>query len=311
MATTATTATAPPVQARLPVRRRRRRLRWNPAYAFIAPSVLIIAVFIAEPIVQSAWMSLHHWSIGSSHHQFVGAGNYTSLWHDSRFWNALRVTCVYTVAVGVGQIVLGFVIALRLQRTSWYTAILRSAFFFPFIASLVVTGIVWQFLLDPQVGLVDGWLQKLGFGPTNWLQSTSLALPSLIVVGIWKNVGFAMIVLLAGLQTVPAYLHEAALLDGASYLQRLRYVVVPALRPPLLFIAVMATINGLQLFDLNYVMTSGGPLFHTESVVMYLYQRGFIDFKLGYATAIAMVLFVLILAVSAVQLRLLRYRDDD
>jgi ABC-type sugar transport system permease subunit len=261
--------------------------------------------------VQSAWMSLHNWSIGSSHHQFVGVGNYTNLWHDSRFWNALRVTCVYTLVVGAGQLVVGLALALRLQRTSWYTAILRSAFFFPFIASLVVTGIVWQFLLDPQVGLIDGWLHKLGFGATNWLQSTSLALPTLIVVGIWKNVGFAMIVLLAGLQTVPEDLHEAARLDGASAAQRLRYVVLPALRPPILFIAVMATINGLQLFDLNYVMTGGGPLFHTESVVMYLYQRGFIEFKLGYATAIAMVLFAIILAVSALQLRLLRYRDDD
>lgn len=305
------TATAPGVSTRVPVRRRRRRPRWNPAYVFIAPSVLIIGVFIAEPILQSAWMSLHHWSIGSSHHQFLGAGNYTSLWHDHRFWNALRVTCVYTLAVGVGQIVFGLAIALRLQRTRWYTAILRSAFFFPFIASLVVTGIVWQFLLDPQVGLVDGWLRELGFGATSWLQSTSLALPSLIGVGIWKNIGFAMIVLLAGLQTVPDELHEAARLDGANYAQRLRFVVIPALRPPILFLAVMATVNGLQLFDLNYVMTGGGPLFHTESVVMYLYQRGFIDFKLGYATAIAMVLFVLILAVSAVQLRLLRYRDDD
>jgi ABC-type sugar transport system permease subunit len=166
-------------------------------------------------------------------------------------------------------------------------------------------------LLDPQIGLVDGWLHAVGLGSPNWLQSTSLALPTLIVVGIWKNVGFAMIVLLAGIQTVPGDLHEAARLDGATAAQRLRYVTLPALRPAILFTAVLATINGLQLFDLNYVMTDGGPLFHTESLVMYLYQRGFIDFRLGYATAIAMVLFVIILAVSLIQLRLFRYRDDD
>jgi len=294
-----------------PRSRKRRRLRWNPAYAFIAPSILIIGVFIAEPIVQSAWMSLHTWSIGSAHHPFVGFANYTALWHDSRFWNALRVTCVYTVTVGLGQLVCGLALALRLQRTRWYTALLRTAFFFPFIASLVVTGIVWQFLLDPQIGLVDGWLHKVGLGTPNWLQSTSLALPTLIVVGIWKNLGFAMIVLLAGIQTVPDVLHEAARLDGASALQRLRYVTLPALRPAILFTAVLATINGLQLFDLSYVMTNGGPLFHTESLVMYLYQRGFVDFKLGNATAISMVLFVIILAVSLIQLRLFRYRDDD
>jgi multiple sugar transport system permease protein/raffinose/stachyose/melibiose transport system permease protein len=292
------------------VRGRRRRVHWNPAYGFIAPSVILIAVFIAEPIVQSAWMSLHTWSIGSAHHRFVGLGNYTALWHDNRFWNAFRVTCVYTVAVGIGQIVLGLAIALRLQRTRWYTVLLRTAFFFPFIASLVVTGIVWQFLLDPQIGLIDGWLHKLGFGATDWLQSTSLALPTVIAVGIWKNVGFAMIVLLAALQTIPSDLYEAATLDGASWLQRLRFVSLPALRPAILFTSVIATINGLQLFDLNYVMTSGGPLFHTESVVMYLFQRGFIEFKLGYATAISMVLFAVILAVSLLQLRLGRDRDD-
>ena len=293
------------------VRGRWKPPRFNPAYAFIAPSVIILGVFVLAPIVQSAWMSLHDWSAGTSHHPFVGAGNYTMLWSDDRFRNALKVTCLYTAAVGIGQLVLGLVLALRLQRTTWYTAIARTVFFFPFIASLVVTGLVWQFLLNPQIGLIDGWLGKLGYGSTDWLQSTTYALPTLIVVGIWKNVGFTMVVLLAGLQAIPKELLEAATVDGASAFQRLRHVTLPALRPAILFTAVIATVSGLQLFDLNYVLTDGGPLFHTESVVMYLYQRGFIDFRLGYASAIAMVLFALILAVSLVQLRLLRYGDDD
>jgi len=288
-----------------------RRWRFNSAYLFIAPSVILIGVFIAEPIVQSGWMSLHNWTVGESTHKFVGLDNYTNLFHDSRFWNALKVTAIYTAAVSVGQVVLGLAIASRLRRTTWYSALLRTAYFFPFIASLVVVGIIWKFLLDPQVGLVDAWLTDIGISPPDWLQSTSWALPTVIVVGIWKNVGFTMIVLLASMQQVSADLYEAAALDGAGSWQRFRNVTLPALRPALLFTTLIATISGLQLFDLVFSMTSGGPIFHTESVVMYLYEKGFVEFQMGYASALAWVLFVIILAISAVQLRVLRYRDAD
>jgi ABC-type sugar transport system permease subunit len=289
--------------------RQGRAPRFNSAYLFIAPSVILIAVFIAEPILQSGWMSLHNWTIGEATHKFVGLANFTALYHDSRFWNALRVTVVYTVLVSLGQVLLGLAVASRLRRTTWYSSLLRTAYFFPFIASLVVVGIIWKFLLDPQVGLIDAWLTGIGISPPAWLQSTSLALPAVIVVGIWKNVGFTMIVLLAGLQQVPAFLYEAATLDGAGAWQRFRYVTLPALRPALLFTTLIATITGLQLFDLVFAMTGGGPVFHTESVVMYLYEKGFVEFQMGYASAIAWVLFVIILVISAVQLRVLRYRD--
>ena len=213
--------------------------------------------------------------------------------------------------VSLGQVLLGLAVASRLRRTTWYSSLLRTAYFFPFIASLVVVGIIWKFLLDPQVGLVDAWLSAAGISPPAWLQSTALTLPTVIAVGIWKNVGFAMIVLLAAMQQVPGFLYEAATLDGANAWQRFRFVTLPALRPALLFTTLIATITGLQLFDLVFAMTSGGPVFHTESVVMYLYEKGFVEFQLGYASAIAWVLFVIILLVSAVQLRVLRYRDVD
>lgn len=294
-----------------PAHPRRRRPRFNSAYLFILPSVLLIGVFIAEPIVQSGWMSLHDWTVGESHHKFVGLDNYTALYHDSRFWNALRVTVVYTAVVSVGQVVLGLAIASRLRRTTWYSALVRTAYFFPFIASLVVSGIIWKFLLDPQVGLVDAWLSDVGVTPPDWLQSTSLALPTVIAVGIWKNVGFTMIILLAGMQQIPPHLYEAAALDGAGAWKRFLHVTLPALRPALLFTTLIASVTGLQLFDLVFAMTSGGPIFHTESVVMYLYQKGFVEFQMGYASAVAWVLFVIILAISALQLRLSRFRDAD
>jgi ABC-type sugar transport system permease subunit len=294
-----------------PPPRPRRILRPNPAYLFIAPAVLLAGVFIFEPIIQSGWMSLHDWNILDTTHQWVGFANYTELWHDDRFWNALRVTVGYTVLVVLGQVALGLAVATWLRRTTWYTMLLRSAFYFPAIASLAVTGIVWKFLLDPQVGLVDGWLSKIGVSPQDWLQNTALAFPSLVAVGIWKNFGFSMIVLVAALQGVPATLQEAAVLDGANAWQRFRYVTVPAIRPALLFTTVIGTINGLQLFDISYVMTAGGPLHRTESIVMYLYQRGFLEFRLGYASAVAWVLFLLILAVSVLQLRIGGDGRDD
>lgn len=302
--------------ARAPARRgragRRGRRRFNSAYLFVAPSVVLIAIFIAWPIVESAWISLHNWTIGAADNPFTGLANYRGLWHDSRFWNALRVTVIYTAAVTAGQVVLGLAIASRLRRTTWYSSLLRTAYFFPFVASLVVVGIVWKFLLDPQVGLIDAWLGDLGVSsPPQWLQSTALALPTVIAVGIWKNVGFTMIVLLAGMQQVPADLYEAAMLDGAGAWRRFTAVTLPALRPALLFTTLMATITGLQLFDLVFAMTGGGPVFSTESIVMYLYEKGFVEFQMGYASAIAWVLFVVILAVSAVQLKVARHRDGD
>jgi len=290
---------------------RRRRVRLNPAYLFIAPSLILIAVFIVEPIVASGWMSLHDWTIGEATHRFVGLGNYRGLFGDARFRNALGVTVEYTVVVAVGQVVLGLALAERLRRTTWFTSILRAAFFFPFIASLAVTGVVWRFLLDPQVGLVDAWLARVGVGAPDWLQSTTLALPVVMTIGIWKNFGFSMIILLAGMQAVPTERYESARLDGANGAQQFRHVTLPALRGPLLFVTIIATVTGLQLFDLVYVMTSGGPVFHTESIVEYLYQEAFVDFRLGYASAIAWVLFVLIMVVSVVQLRIARYRDVD
>lgn len=290
---------------------RRRRVRFNPAYLFIAPSLILIAVFIAEPIIASGWMSLHDWSIGEASHRFVGFGNYRALAADPRFWNALKVTVEYTAVVAVGQVVLGLALAERLRRTSWFTSILRAAFFFPFIASLAVTGVVWRFLLDPQVGLVDAWLGKLGLSGPDWLQSTTLALPVVMVIGIWKNFGFAMIILLAGMQAVPTERYESAQLDGANGPQQFRHITLPALRGPLLFVTIIATVTGLQLFDLVYVMTDGGPVFHTESIVQYLYEQAFVQFQLGYASAIAWVLFLLIMIVSLVQLRIARYRDVD
>jgi len=288
-----------------------RRPRWQPAYIFLAPAMLILSIFIVYPIGQSLWISLHDWSIGADKQPWVGLGNYRELLDDPRFWNALKVTLLFTV-VSVGlQLVLGFLLATWLQETTPLTRFLRSVYFFPTIVALATIGLVWRFLLDPEIGLVGGWMDWAGADPVNWLQSTTWALPAVIFVGVWKNLGFTMLLMLAGLQGVPAELTEAARIDGANRRQVLRYVTLPSMRPTLLFAAVILTIQSLQLFDLVFAMTRGGPLFTTESLVTYMYTRGFEEFRFGYASAIAWVLFVLIMAVSAIQLRLFRYADVD
>jgi len=292
-----------------PLRRHFRRAA--PAYLFLLPSVAILLVFVAYPIVYSLWMSLHNWSFFSSSHTFVGLANFREMLHDPRFWNALRNTVIYTAVVVPGQVGLGLALAVALQRNTVINKFLRSVYFFPVISALATMGIVWKFLLDPEIGIINHLLVAVGLPSTDFLQSTTWALPAVIAVGIWKSAGFSMVIFLAALQDIPEAIIEAAVVDGASPWSRFRRVTLPMLRPSMLFAAVIATITSMQLFDQVYVMTSGGPLFHTDTLVTYLYQVGFQDFRSGYAAAISWVLFLLILALSMLQLRLFRFKEID
>ncbi len=296
---------------RPPAVKRRRRIRWQPAWLFVAPSLLIISVFIIFPILQSLWFSLHDWKIGAAVQEWVGLGNYLELFADEHFWNALRVTAVFSVVSVVAQMVVGYWLASALLRDNLINRVVRSVFFFPTIVALATIGLVWRFLLDPNIGLVGGLSAAFGAEPIGWLQSTEWALPTVIFVSVWKNLGFTMIILLAGLKGVPAHLYEAARIDGAEGWQLTRFVTLPSIRPTLLFTTMILTINSLQVFDLVYVMTNGGPLFTTDTLVTMMFREGFENFNLGYASAIAWVLFALIMILSIFQLRLFRYRDVD
>jgi len=286
------------------------RRGWQ-AWLFAGPSLAIILVFIAFPIVQSFWFSLHDWKIGATEQKWLGLANYERLFGDPLFWNAFRVTLVFAVASVVLQLVLGYAAASALQREGLLTRMVRSVFFFPTIVALATIGLVWRFLLDPSIGLVAGITTSFGLPAIGWLQDPALALPTVIFVSVWKNVGFTMVILLAGLKGVPAHLYEAARLDGARGLQLTRYVTLPSIRPTLLFTTMILTINSFQVFDLVYVMTKGGPLFSTDTLVTMMFREGFENFDFGYASAIAWVLFAVIMVLSAIQLRVFRYDDVD
>lgn len=290
---------------------RRRTRRFQPAWLFMAPSLVILGVFVLFPILQSLYYSFFNWTIGASSQQFVGLGNYIKLFADPQFVNALGLTLVFTAVSVVLMISLGFGSALLLLRENLATRLVRSIFFFPTIVSLVSIGLVWKFLLDPSIGLVGGLTQLVGLQPVSWLQSTTLALPSVIFVAVWRNVGFAMILFVAALKGVPQEHYEAGRLDGATNAQLTRFITIPSIRPTLLFATMILTIQSLQVFDLVYVMTDGGPVFHTDSLVNLIYRDGFVNFQTGYASAISWVLFAIIMILSLVQLRLFRYNDVD
>ena len=303
-------SSARPVPAASP-QRRRRRPRWQPAWLFMAPSLLILGVFVIYPILVSFWYSLHDWTIGATDQPFVGIDNYVALTQDPRFWNALLDTLELTVVSVAVLVVLGLGLALALVRDGVGQKIVRSAFFFPTVVSLTSIGLVWRFLLDPQLGLVAGVSESLGLPAVGWLQSPALALPAVIFVDIWKNAGFVMIIMIGGLKAVPAERLEAGRIDGATDSQLIRFITLPSIRPTMLFATLILTIQSLQLFDLVYVMTGGGPLFATDTLVTQVFREGFVNFRTGYASAISWVLFALIMLISLLQLRIFRYNDVD
>ena len=280
-------------------------------WSFAAPFLILFGIFLAAPILISFLLSFTSFGlrdlrnpIGAS---FVGLDNYIALVGDETFRTALLNTA-YFVVVGVPiTLVLGLLIANALNRgVNRFRTFFRVGYYLPVITSIVAIAVVWRFLLNPDVGLINMALGALNIEGPNWLGDPVLAMPSIIAMAVWRNVGFAMIVFLAGLQSIPTSLYEAAAIDGASKWQAFRHVTVPMLRPTILFLTVITTIGYLQLFEEPFVMTGGGPLDKTLSVSMYMVQQGFEFFRQGYGAAIAYVLFVLVALVAFAQFRLIK-----
>ena len=280
-------------------------------WTFAAPFVILFGIFLAFPILASFVLSFTSFGlkdlanpVGST---VVGLKNYVDLFSDPVFWTALFNT-FYFVIVGVPlTLVFGLLIATALNRgVSRFRTVFRVGYYLPVITSIVAIAVVWRFLLDPDVGLINMALGGLGITGPAWLADPVLAMPSIIAMAVWRNLGFAMIVFLAGLQAIPAMLYEAAAIDGAGRWQGFRYVTLPMLRPTILFMTVITTIGYLQLFEEPFVMTNGGPLDKTLSITMYMYQQGFTFFHQGFASSIAYVLFVIVAIVAFLQFKFLR-----
>ena len=288
--------------------------RIEPGWAFVAPALALIVVFFVVPVVASAILSLTDFDIyavaSRANLRVVGLANYRRLAGDPLFWVALRNTFVFVVVAGPLSIGLSLAAAILVSaRTARFRALFRTIFFLPVVTTLVAIAVVWRYIYHPRFGLLNHALGAVGIGPVDWLGDPRFAMPAIILMAVWKNFGFNMIIFVAGLQSIPERLYEAARVDGASATSQFRWVTLPMLAPTFLFVLVITMIGYFQLFAEPYVMTQGGPAHATLSLVMLMYLQGFRWWTMGYAAALAFVLFAIILALTLVTLRL-RARGD-
>jgi multiple sugar transport system permease protein len=283
-------------------------------WAFAAPFVVVFAVFLALPILASFVLSFTNFGIANIQDWFsadlIGADNYTKLFDDEKFLKAARNTGVFVLFGVPLTIAFGLAAAVGVnQGLGRVVALFRVGYYLPVVTSIVAIAVVWRYLLSPDAGLINLALDTVGIEGPNWLGQRSTALGSIIALGVWRNLGFDMVIFLAALQGIDPTLYEAARVDGARPWHIFRRITVPLLRPAILFLTVITSAGYLQLFEEPFVMTGGGPLDSTLSVSMYVYQQGFSFLNLGYASAIAYALFVAIVVLAAIQFRLLRSDD--
>ena len=289
------------------------KLNWA-AWAFVAPALMVIAVFFFLPVLAGFALSFTDFDIYAladiGNLRFVGLANYVELLQTPLFWKALGNT-LYFVIVGVPlsiAVSLGAALLLN-SKLARFKSFFRVALFAPVVTTLVAVAIVWRYLLHTRSGLINYGLEGMGLAPIDWLGDPRWAMPAIILFAVWKNFGYNMIIFLAGLQSIPEELYEAARIDGASSWQQLRYVTLPSLAPVVLLVSVLTMAGYFQLFAEPYVMTQGGPLQSTVSVLYFMYEEGFKWWNLGFASAIAFVLFLLMFAVTMLQLYVARLRE--
>ena len=269
-----------------------------------APFVVFLLAFAAYPILFAIALVFMHWDLVTTP-SFAGLDNLVHLATDTRFWQAVANTFVFLFIHVPLQIATALALALALDRPLMLRAFWRAAFFLPVVISGAVVAILWSNLYATDVGLINGLLARVGIAPVPWLTDPRAAMPAIALMVTWKNVGFYVIIYLAGLQNIPRSCREAIDIEGATSWQRFRYLTVPSLLPQTILVLTLSTINGFQLFIEPYVMTGGGPLRRTYSVVLYLYTNAFSYQKMGYAATIGVALALIIGAVVAVQRRLL------
>jgi multiple sugar transport system permease protein len=282
------------------------------AWCFVAPALLVIVVFFFVPVVAALALSLTDFDIyalaDGRNLRVVGLGNYAQLLQTPLFWRAFGNT-LYFVAVGVPlTIAVSFGTALLLHsRLVRFQAFFRTALFAPVVTTLVAVAVIWRYLYNPHYGLLNYALGRIGLPPVDWLGDPRWAMPAIILFAVWKNFGYNMIIILTGLQSIPEPLYEAARIDGASTWRQFRHVTLPMLAPIVAMVNVLTVAGYFQLFAEPYVMTQGGPLQSTVSVLYFMYEEGFKWWNLGSASAVAFLLFVFIFAVTVLQLRLARW----
>jgi multiple sugar transport system permease protein len=278
------------------------------AWTFVAPALTVIGAFFLVPVLAALALSLTDFDLYAlsdlRNLRFVGLGNYADILQTPLFWKSLGNT-FYFVLVGVPlSIAVSLGAALLLDsRLTRFKSFFRTALFAPVVTTVVAVAMIWRYLFHTRYGLINYALENMGLAPIDWLGDPHWSMPAIILFAVWKNFGYNMIILLAALQSIPRELYEAARIDGASFLQNFRHIILPMLRPSLLLVSIITVSGYFQLFAEPYVMTRGDPLQSTVSVLYFMYEEGFTWWSLGRASAIAFLLFALILAATLLLLR--------
>jgi multiple sugar transport system permease protein len=278
-------------------------------YLFVLPALAVFAVFFAGPLLAALGLSLTSYDVIHPPRP-VGIANFQAMLADVHFRTVLANTVVFTVVVIVVNTSLGLLLATLLNRRMprLLRYVLRTAYFFPVMVGLAFVAVIWRFLMSQDTGVLNYFLAQIGIRGPDWLNSASWTLWSVLILDIWKNVGFSMLIFLAALQNVPPELEEAARVDGADSWPVFRHITIPLISPAILFIVSINTVGSLQIFDSILVLTRGGPGDASRSLVYYIYDIAFGSFRFGYASALGVVLFVLIAIATLVQFQLARSR---
>jgi multiple sugar transport system permease protein len=286
----------------------RHQQRLSP-YLFIAPNLALFTAFSFLPLLYAFYISFHDWGL-ITEPEYIGVGNYLRLVRDPLFWQSLEHTLVYAAGTVLPSMAIGLALAIALNRRLPARLLLRSMYFLPIVVSAVAAGTIAAWLFNDNYGVINSMLVRVGLSRIAWLSTPQWALPSLMIATLWLRIGFCMVVYMAALQSIPTMYYEAARIDGASTMHQFRHITLPLLRPATFLLLILSIIYSFQVFDLIYVMTGGGPGFSTTMVVQYIYRSAFVTSEMGYASAMGMALYVLILVFTLLQWRASRQAEN-
>ncbi len=275
--------------------------RTMPVVIFLAPFLLIYISFQVYPLVQAAVSSLYDWDLLTSQKRFIGIDNYLRMFTDPTFWDSFKHTLQFVIYSTPIIVFSGLLLAILLNGRNKFLQIYRTIFFAPYVLSVSVTTLIWGFMFNPQKGLLGALSALLGTREIYWLTDPNYAMSAIIITTVWWTVGFNLVLFLAGLQDIDGSLYEASMLDGANSLQRFRYITIPGLSRTFMLVLVLQIIASFQIFGQVYIMTKGGPGGTTRVLIQYIYEAGFRDYELGYASAMAVFLFMVMFIISYIQ----------
>ncbi len=271
----------------------------NCAYLMILPAFGIFTLFVLVPIFMVIYYSLTDFNMYSIP-EFVGLSNYINLVTDADFLLSIKNTAVYAAFTLFPQLAIGLFVAILLYRKSRFIPLFRTSFYLPNVMSMVCVSMIWLWIYDPTTGILNRLFEFLHFQPQLWLRDPKLAMPCVIILSIWKNCGYSMVIYLSGLTSIPDSLYEAAQLDGANSLKRFLHITWPMLKPTTFFLLVTGIVNSFSVFEQVNIMTNGGPLNSTTTIVHQIYRRGFLDFRMGYASAMSVALLIFSIIITTV-----------